>query len=133
MFCGVVIERRRLFLDVGVGRVGVGRRGEQVGIRDIARTERGGRRGGRNRAGVERGEACGAAVDRERSQTGSRSAGRLTVTRHALRARSPGSCPGSRPGSGRSGRAAARRWLTVTPGSSVSSTSTPVSGSACSL
>ena len=51
---GVVIQRRRLFLDEGVGGVGVRRRGQQVGIDAAGREHGRGRRVG-NRAAVEHG------------------------------------------------------------------------------
>ena len=52
----VVIERGGLFLDEGVGGVGVGGRGEQVGV-DRAGAERRRGRAGADRAGVERGKS----------------------------------------------------------------------------
>ena len=62
MFCGVVIQGRRLFLNVGVGRVGVGRRGQQVGI-DAAGRDYGRRRRVGDRPGVERGKCLRARVE----------------------------------------------------------------------
>ena len=124
----VVIELRRLFLDERVGRVGVGRGGEQVGIDDVPGCSVAAGVAVRDGAGVERGEGLGAGVELQGIGIGQRDGQRDAGPVVALdRAQAPGQVLAALV------RAAARRSRSVTPGASVSVSSTPVSGSACSL